>query len=250
MARKAKKTRPTTATSNITHQLKKGTFATGQAWQKALKSYFGVKGRPLKHKLRSEKARKEFNELVHRYNVERPTISKEAERRKAIREKQKATVARNAPKKQAKKAVEQYEKMVDVLQTVHDEISTNIHYGVILGMMQEDPTLSAEDIAEAIKDIYNKLQSSLPSFTDGSPKELGERFSQALTSIMTDINTYDIAEIEKAITYKAKGEKSYRSYLAARNRKQERIANKRSKDRGAGSTRNKKKPGQNSRRKK
>lgn len=234
-SRKAKKPKITTSTANITAAIRGGRYPKGQAWEKELLDFFGKKGKPLAHKLRSRKARERFNELVKRWNKERPTQAKEKQRQEAIREKQKATVAKNVPPQVAAQAVDAYDTMVDVLQTVHDYIKSNLDYHVILGMMQENPDLTAEDISKFIMDTYNKMQESLPSFARSDDKQLGVDFAEALESLVLDMNTYDMAELEEGINAKLSGDKKYKQFLARRERRSS------GRSRGAGSTRSRRK---------
>lgn len=208
-----KHTRPTTSTKTFEKLLKQGRLPHTQAAQ-ALKSFFGKRGKPLAHQLRSEKKRKEFNRLVKEFNRQRVTKEKEQTKRDAIREKQLATVRRNVLPEAADKAAAEYNKMIDVLQTVHDTLMINIKYEEYMAMANADPGLSAEKMSDFITKTYNSMRESLPSFAMKG-EALGETFTRELENIMNMFGGENIGMgmLSEALAAKAAGPAEFNKIL-------------------------------------
>lgn len=180
--------------------LKKGTLP-NNAVTRGLKKYFGVKGNPLKRELRSKKAREEFNRLLTQYNKERMTQEKEARKREAIRKKQVETRKKNVLPKQAEKAARKYEKILDIIQAVSDEIGSYISYQEAEELIQDNPRVESEKISRFIIDKYKEMQDRLPDFAKDKSSLKG--LITELQKTMDEIGSNNIDDLSKALMLKS-----------------------------------------------
>lgn len=196
-----------------------------------LKKYTNpTKGTPNKRALRSKKAREEYNKALKKFNRERMTVKKQKERDIAIREKQLAHVAENVSPEVAEKAVADYKFMLDVITTVHDDLSTRAKYEAYMALLEhglDTQKLTHDDISKFIIDAYEKYLDPLPSFAKSydNPIKKASRenaFLSNFTKILDDTNTTDLDELQKALKAKSMGEKEYTKYLRNLKRKQKR----------------------------
>ena len=172
-----------------------------------LLKYFGKRGKPLKRELRSRKNIEEFNRLLTAYNKERPTIAKEEAKRKAIREKQIETRRKNVSPRRAKNAVAKYEKILDIIESVHDDIGAYISYEEVEEIYSNNKKMDANKISEFIVDHYKEMQDSLPDFAKDDTSLDG--VMPELKKTMKEIKSYNIDDIEKALQLKASNPARY-----------------------------------------
>lgn len=194
-----------TESKNFERALASGTLPKNATTQ-ALSKFFGKTGKPLKRQLRSKKQREEYNRLLLKYNRERPTQKKEAQKREAIRSKQVETYRKNVAPKRAKKAVADYNKLLDILTSVKDDIGTYVSYNEARALIQDAPAVNADDIIKFIKEHWKQMQDSLPDFakqeqTKRDTLKLDNMFNE-LREVMHDFNTYDMDKVSEYYTIK------------------------------------------------
>lgn len=191
--------------ANFQRALSSGTLPKNATTQ-ALAKFFGAKGKPLKRQLRSKKQIEEYNRLLTKYNRERPTKAKEEQKRKAIREKQLSTYQRNVSKKRAQKATADYNKLLDIMESVKDDIGSYISYAEARMMIEEAPDITPDDIVNFIKSHWQQMQDGLPDFAKQEQSKsdtaaLDNMFNQ-MREVMHDFNTFDMDKVSEYFALK------------------------------------------------
>ena len=195
-----------------------------------------TKGTPNKRALRSRKAREEYNKALEKFNRERMTKTKQDARDKAIREKQLAHVAANVAPEFQEKAKAEHAFMLDVITTVHDDLSTNAKYEAYMALVDKGfdvKGLDADEISKFIIDAYNKYLDKIPSFAkeknDSDPKSKiirENKFVNNLTKIIDDTKSTDLNVLKDAIIADSQGKQAYTDFLRNLRKEQKRKARK------------------------
>ena len=210
-----KKTKVSSSWKRFSKALQSGKLPKNAVTRK-LSQYFGPSGKPLKHKLRSEAAREEFNRLLKQYNKQRMTQAKQEQKRQGIREKQLETHRRNLMPDQAAEGTAQYEKALDVLETVADDISNKITYQQVMEIISEAPELDPEEIVTFIKESYERLQNELPDFAKlDDDAKLDAAFNDIRETIQ-EVGTTDMRDLRYAFTLKDMNPAEYEAWLEDR----------------------------------
>ena len=199
MAKKAKKLpKVKSEWKRFSKAFLKGTLPTN-ATTRELSKFFGEKGKPLAHKLRSRAAREKFNKLLLKYNRDRMTKEREARNRVDLRKKQIAARARNVEPDKARAAVKKYEKVLYILEAVADDIGAYIEYHEVEQMVHDNPNMKPKDIVKFIKDRYNDMQSSNPDYAKEPAAAVDAAFDK-LADLMETFKTTNIDDLKELIT--------------------------------------------------
>lgn len=210
-----KKTKVSSSWKRFSKALQSGKLPKNAVTRK-LSQYFGTSGKPLKHKLRSEAAREEFNRLLKQYNKQRMTQAKQEQKRQGIREKQLETHRRNLMPDQAAEGLSQYEKALDILETVADDINSKVKYEQIKEILMEAPELTPEEIVDFIKESYERIQNELPDFAKMDDEQKIQSAVDDIRATIQEVGTTDMRDLRYAFTLKDMNPAEYEAWLEDR----------------------------------
>lgn len=194
--------------------LKKGRLP-DNATTRRLRQFFGAKGAPLAHKLRTRAAREEFNALLLKYNRERMTVASDMRKKIDIRKKQMETRARNVKKSKAKAAQRKYAKVLYILEAVADDIGAYITYQEAEQLVTDNQGMSPKKITEFIKNRYAAMQDANPDFAKEPETTLNKAFGD-LEKLMETFNTTSIEDIQQLISDRDSNPQKFQKRIKAR----------------------------------